>query len=1121
MARSPFSGTFQPNVRPTVVTSPDAIVYINGEPDIVSCPSCKKRFDISKYITSIQVDLNIDSPPGTATINLSVPRHVIDDFLFDGVPILSPMMEIEIFAKGYYLLEGLPQYYPIFWGLVTEVGDNYSAGEHTVSIQCADILKWWELCKMNINPAFTGPSGSLGRSLFGNTFFGLNPYDVIYTLAQQSFGDVVIGTGSLTSLFKENGQKSTFNAALADIMVYWNERFSRIRSNLLLYGVNGVAVSGADLNQSYQTGKFTKGTPIASSAVRTANGKNNDQLVFDPTSKEVVAFRTQVMQAGEINFWQSEYQTKLELATAAKEAIGFEFFMDVTGDIVFKPPFYNMDVLSNKPVSWIQDIDVIDWDFSDSESEVVTQLTMQGNFTGNADYGLNTEELTPYTSVTDYHLLRKYGWRSHTYNSEFLGDTQLMFYHGLDMLDRINSTRHRGSVSIPMRPELRLGFPIYIAPKDQVWYVQGLSHNIQFGGRATTTVSLTARRGKFIAPKGIGTLSLQESPKGAGATSPKKEEVDPILKDILQDRKGKDDKPSVKELARKHFKLNVGKAAQVPAISFDPLDQASVDAQAPLILRHPKTGRICGYPNVVMVYTRPFTDISLDEFKRVAGKGKGQAKQVDPKIKEKITAKLKKNDEDFKASLTDENLEKLTSQHNANRWRYGLNSAGVFVYAQETAKVVTQFALLPAANIDVTVQGQATKKLLSKGSAMIRPVSDDRGFEVIGHYRYGRGIALRDGRLELNPGETNTGTTVVGVQLALGGDLYSTLQSQSQGLTTIGSAYANPADALARMQPDDLQTAATITPGMDSSTAKFSNTGTTFVDAAPLGSPEQIGLPVSVEASQLSRALTLAEMSINDDPDAGFSCGCGTKGDLAFINVGYKLKTVGTATTTSDLFNQDTDTLTQGELQPVDDVKFSSIKNQVEGFLWNLYDALDQDHHEYEQKLRGSVTNTEPENFEEADVATDPTRGSLSPPFSVTNRAGVGDPVATALTGSSAANDLQSSWKNFGKKLKEGGEKFGKAKEVAELKKQLAALRADLDRATQATPQDTALVQSLQREVATVQQRIQNLETEIGTQLCPREWTSWGRFLGRNFPIPTRRSIRSRLASSRVSTPST
>lgn len=169
MARGPFQGSFQPNLRPTVVTAPDALVYINGGLEIAGCPDCSRVFDLNKYITSITVDLNVDSVPGSASVQMAIPRHTIDDFYFDGTPIISPMMEIEIYAKGYYTLEGIPQYYPIFWGLTTEVNDNYSAGAHTVSINCSDILKWWELCKMNMNPALTSPGGK-SLSLFQNAF---------------------------------------------------------------------------------------------------------------------------------------------------------------------------------------------------------------------------------------------------------------------------------------------------------------------------------------------------------------------------------------------------------------------------------------------------------------------------------------------------------------------------------------------------------------------------------------------------------------------------------------------------------------------------------------------------------------------------------------------------------------------------------------------------------------------------------------------------------------------------------------------------------------------------------------------------------------------------------------
>lgn len=933
MARSPYQGTFQPNYRPTVVTAPDAIVYINGEVDIIGCPSCKKRFDFGKYITQIQVDLSLDSVPGSANITMSVPRHVVDDFYFDGVPLITPMMEVEIFAKGYYLLEGLPQFYPIFWGLITEVSDSYSGGEHTVTLHCADILKWWEICRMNVNPAFTAPTGQAGRSIFGNVFFGTNPYDTIFTLANMAFGDVIVGTGSLVSLYKESGQKSTFNTVLGDIMQYWASRFTRIRSNLLLYGVNGVAVRGDSIAQAYETGKAPKGKPFASTAVRFANGtdpknkKDATQLVFDPTDPGVTAFRTQFSQAGQINFWQSEYQTKLEIANACKEAIGFEFYMDVTGDIVFKPPFYNLDILSNKPVSWLQDIDIIDWDFSESEAEVVTQMTIQGSFGGNVDYGFG-EEMVPNTSVTDYHLLRKYGWRPHTYNSEFMGDPLMMYYHGLDILDRLNSRRFVGSVNVPLRPELRLGFPVYLAPKDQVWYIKGLSHNIQFGGRATTSLQLTARRDKFKAPKGISNLKMtgdfaDEAFKKAKAqydklVADKKAKGSPPKPPPPKKDTGPQGPPTIKQLAQKAFTLELGDAATIPPINVDPNDPKSLEPYEPLILRHPKTGRIVGYPNVVMVYTRPFdTKLAEKAFSGIAGEKKpGDNPQTKSAAKAKVTEAQQKEHTRKLTQFVDERVNELITKHGRNRYQYGINSAGVYVYAHDTEKVITQFALIPQKNITTTKDTQeltGKDSPLSGGTAMVRPVSDERGFEVIGHFRYGRGVSLRDGSLVLNEnvkGGKNAKTNV-DLQFALSGELFGTLNAQSQGLTAIESAYANPADAIARLQPEDLQTAATLVPGGADGQKKpqFSDTGTNFVDTAPLNSPENKGLPASVEAGQLSRALTLAEMSVREDTipnDDDCECNVG-RADLAFINMGYNVKVLNPANPdTSQLFGNTT-----------------------------------------------------------------------------------------------------------------------------------------------------------------------------------------------------------------------
>lgn len=913
MARSPFQGTFQPNVRPTVTTAPDAVVYINGEQEVVGCPQCTRSFNLNKYITSIQTDLNIDSVPGSATISLSIPRHTIDDFYFDGNPVITAMMEVEIYAKGYYLVEGLPQYYPIFWGIVTEVSDSYSSGEHTVSIQCADILKWWELCVININPAYTAASGQMGRSLTGNVFAQINPFDIIFSLAQYSFGDVVVATGSMNAFVSDSGQRQTFDAALGDMMAYWEKRFARMRSNLVLYGAAGVAVRGESLFSEYSKvpGPSPK-SPIAASAVLRANG--DEGLIFNPTSSAVSAYKQVPANAGQIDLWQSEYQTKLEIANVCKESIGYEFYMDVTGDIVFKPPFYNLDVLSNKPVSWIQDIDIINWEFSESESEVVTQLSLIGNYGGTVDYGL-PQEVTPASSVTDYHLLRKYGWRSRPYNAEYTTSPHLMFLHGLDVLDRINSKRYRGSVTIPYRPELRLGFPIYIAPKDQIWYVNGISHSISFGGQATTTLQLTAKRQKFVAPKGMGTLRLDTY---------NKQEVD------SNDKNGE---PKTFQFNGRNLTDGAVFSLDVSGASFVPPDSTSLSENSgagspldPLILRHPKTGRLVGYPNVVMAYTRPF-----DPSDAGPQMGEKNISKPNPNIDKQLAAKIGANQKaqrDHIQGIYTSNLQDyLTDKYLNNRYQYGLNSAGVFVYAHDVTGhgVVSEAFLIDHTKLKVKPQSAGSTNFAAK-SVLIRPISDERGFEVIGHFQYGRRVLLRDGRLIMNaPNER----AQIDIQLSLSGGLSEMLTAQSQGLTTVSTGYQDPARTLANMTMDDRETAAVP----DMAAPKFVNVGDNFVSTATLDSQEKKGSPNSVEATQLSRALTLAELGVKNETSAvDEDCVCITgRADLAFMNFDYQVKALSNTST------EDTSGLnTQGSLdigvrgQPINTGAIPQAKNNVD-----------------------------------------------------------------------------------------------------------------------------------------------------------------------------------------------
>jgi hypothetical protein len=952
MARGPFQGAWQPNLRATVVTAPDALVYINGQTEIVGCPSCNRKFDINKYITSIQVDLSVDSVPGSASLALSIPRHSIDDFFFDGKPVITPMMEVEIYAKGYYLLEGIPQYYPIFWGLITEVGDAYSSGAHTVSISCQDILKWWEICQQNMNPGMTAPPGQPAFSLHGNVFAGMNPYDCIFTLANQAFGDAVVPAGSFAASYKEQAQPVVFDTALSDITMYWQQRFGAIRNNLVIYGMSGVAVRGDTLYAKLSRMGRGSGTPpqhFVSDAIRVANGgQDSGQAQFDPTSPNVTAFRVNIggMSA---QLFQSEFQTKLEIANACKECIGYEFFMDVDGSIVFKPPFYNLDILSNKPLSWIQDIDIIDWNFSESEAEVITQIIMQGSTFGSEDYSAPSE-IQPMTTVTDYHLLRKYGWRSKTVNSEFLGNNDLMFYYGLDLLDKINSHRHRGTVTIPLRPELRLGFPVYIAPKDEIWYVSGISHNISFGGRATTSLTLTAKRAKFIGVRGTGTLTLKDM--NAGTPPVKGNNAGTTLEAAIQAAaQGVQQGPGTTQAvnapsptsafpytsqqlsAQGNFVLNFqGSPAVIPPYNTDVSTQTA-DGTNPyeaVILRHPTTGRIMGYPNVVMAYASPYSSSTVNLPWSDSNKGQaapGTSSAIQKSQKTKVTNTQTQNDNTLTQQQSATNYYRLKEKYVQNRYLYGLTSAGRFVYASDQGTnnipgsgsqgVIGEILVFPQQHLKVypTPQVLGISNLFPK-TVIIRPISDERGFEVIGHYRYGRRVSLQDGSLVYTGNNVNNPVNI-GMQLPLSGNLFDTLNAQSQGITAISSAYPNPAMAVATLQPSDLETAAIpgVQPDSTTSPTNTSGTGasgtnsgtsTNFVSAAPLGTPQQQGAPqnAGIQATNLAKALTLAELEVQansaDPADPSASCPCLLmRSDLTFLNTGYTVggtQITGTAT---------------------------------------------------------------------------------------------------------------------------------------------------------------------------------------------------------------------------------
>ncbi len=930
---SAFRGTWSPNRRPFVSLTPDVYVSVQGETTVIACGECRREVNINRYLTAVSTEASVDSPPGSATITLSVPDTDVNDLFVDGRLVLMSMMEIEIFSKGYYTVGGFPQYYRIFWGLISSVTKSWSNGVTTIQIQCRDILRWWELTNFATNAAWVDQSKTQsGWAFWGNYFAGANPYTVIIALAREAMGDFSITQGSFLSFRPEDGPEQQVTAQYAkDIMAYWQLKFGNIWNNLVLFGSSGQAYTFAGVPGDVSPVKISK--QIFEQEERNL-ALNRETSLFKIQPHEIAAYKKELSAAPGVNFFQTESQSKLQIAlTARDQAGGYEFYCDPTGDIVFKPPFYNMNVLPNKPVSWIQDFEIIDDSITDAEAEVYTHVTSHGNaFGGVMDYGINSDITTPRTGVIDYHLLKRYGWRRLDVQVDWAGDPKKLFFHLLDQIDKINSKRESGTITIPIRPELRMGFPVWIPKYESFFYVSGISHNHSVGGQSTSTLTLTARRSKFVAPKNIGRITPGRG-RGQGAASY-----------VI------------------NFPSNVGETIGLTESGQD------ADFGGAMVLRDPKTGRQLGFPNAVMVYRQTLDGQVLSRILQQSGSTKGaKPKTQDRQKAEGPQFTYDQVVGDVFAKLADNRRAEIVDRLRLNRYEAGMTNAGLYDYAHDTQGDFLEFSVIPADKIswdpsnsvveDLTAdekkrrqsgleadvknlekdrvaalarvkesraaEQRAAKDLavfkkknppksnelspearqiqtamelaasttssavaelkrieneisskrsesssirkLTSINVMVRPVSDEYGFEVVGHYRYGRGTFIDRGQVQIadpNQKDSNPATSVnkLDIQFAAQGGLLTDNPVQSNG----GAESANYGEIFEKMSPDDYVTGASFKgsnyqPG--SPVQELSTVGqSTYTDLIN-NAITKTGRAVFAEADAVRRAVTLAEMS--------------------------------------------------------------------------------------------------------------------------------------------------------------------------------------------------------------------------------------------------------------------
>lgn len=492
-----------------------------------------KSLDVRGGITSMNINAAV-RPAGASRANIEITAPIYkglhEDYyitLPTGVrkPIFQPMMEVKIYLKGQYLKSRNPVYYPVFWGFVTNITESYSGGAYTFNLTCGDLLTWWKYQKLTIVPAAesTAVAGAPKAVKFSSLFENMNPWQIIYNLFAETqwkdpdgrrydfiyprlakgvpeppnFGALLSSREDMVSLFSGLSQGAN---------QYWQRRFGN--------GIN----SPQDQRMQLEMFGLLNEVNLQNDRIKTALSYSEENRVYQTKSQipEIdVNFYllSQVQPYGAFNLYdtgsESLEHTKLEIANEVCEQTDMEFFLDTNGMAVFKPPFYNLDVNdSDTDIYKIKSKDVINFTGEINTDMICNYLEVYGprwQFDPSMDaIGYNL----------DFDLIKRFGIRYQKMNLRYGNSSTQLRLIAVAKMSKINGQAFTGSVSIPMRPELRLGYPVYINHIDAYYYVTGINHSIAFGSNSTTTLSLEFRRDRVYSSGDIDGLSFGDILKG-------------------------------------------------------------------------------------------------------------------------------------------------------------------------------------------------------------------------------------------------------------------------------------------------------------------------------------------------------------------------------------------------------------------------------------------------------------------------------------------------------------------------------------------------------------------------------------------------------------------------------
>ena len=501
--------------REIIKTAPDMVVYIDGLPFFIN-PFLKDdgsnyvTVNFNDYITAISTNYGIDNLIPGGSINLSIPNGYKHLFMAPGGGLLiSTMSEVRIYAKSYFFSKsGNTVYRRIFNGMIKSTDYNETNTSLEIAISILGILHMMELMQTDRAPA-TMSNSSLHQTAMNTVDSGKNPYEIIVAAFKRSL--------DFSAFLKTamNGKEATVkNAPLSASIQHnfvdkWQERLTDLRKYVHLYGYKEKVSAPVADKSGTKNGNDTS----------TQSGQDNLSVASQETKYLVGTIRKHLPEflvSSKLELFGGKPMPRLEIVRSVIESIGYEGYQDLDGSIIIKPPLYNLDCtiigdtsrIPNENLSEyanpfiIHLAEVMGENYMEDESAVRrTRMTVQGGFNSSGYQMKIDKSLMAVGSFIDVNLVRKFGVRDEAPKQlNFVSHSSKAIYAFAAMeLPKVNKGFRTYHVTIPLRPELRLGFPIHIPHLDMYAYIAGIGISYNVGGRAdmSLTCNFVRKRPQF------------------------------------------------------------------------------------------------------------------------------------------------------------------------------------------------------------------------------------------------------------------------------------------------------------------------------------------------------------------------------------------------------------------------------------------------------------------------------------------------------------------------------------------------------------------------------------------------------------------------------------------------